>query len=231
MIMKFAISYSGGKDSALAMYRMIKDGHTPVALISTMNTEQQRTWFHGIRKDLLEAVSGSLDIPLIACECVPDEYAQAFESSLMKARDMGATACVFGDIDIEDHRQWDKERCDNAGLDCIFPLWKQSREALVRETIEAGFKALIKIVQSDKLGESFLGKDLTLQLIESIIQTGSDACGENGEYHTFVYDGPTFREPITIEYGGIVDLGTHKAIDILLKLIDTSFVLGYHGNS
>ena len=214
--MKFVISYSGGKDSALALFRMIDDGHSPAAMVCTVNVEQKRTWFHGIQMDLLEAVSDSLCIPLIACECATDEYGPAFEAGLTKARSMGAEACVFGDIDIEGHRGWNEERCENAGLACVLPLWNADREALVRETVEAGFRAMIKIVQSDKLDESFLGKDLTTQLMEKIKCAGSDACGEYGEYHTFVYDGPIFRYPIPLETHGIIDFGTHKAIDISL---------------
>jgi len=214
--MNFAISYSGGKDSALALYRMISFGHKPVAMISTINSEQMRTWFHGIQMDLLEAVSESLDIPLICCPCMPDGYTEAYEEGLKKARRMGAEACVYGDIDIDGHRQWNIGQCEKVGLDCILPLWKQVRESLVREMIEAGFKAIIKIVQCDKLDESFLGKDLTIPLIGQIKASGSDVCGENGEYHTFVYDGPIFKYPIPLEIREIVDLGSHKAIDIVL---------------
>ena len=215
--MKFAVSYSGGKDGALALHRLISAGHTPIALISTMNAEQHRTWFHGIQLDLLEAVSASLGIPLVVCECVPDEYSQEFERGLIRAKEMGAEACAFGDIDIESHREWDEERCTNAGLGCILPLWKQERAVLVREAIEAGFKAMIKIVQCDKLDESFLGKDLSLRLVEDIAAAGADACGENGEYHTFVHDGPIFKHKIPLVNQGIVDLGTHKVADIALR--------------
>ena len=129
---------------------------------------------------------------------------------------MGAEACVFGDIDIEGHRQWNISQCEEAGLDCILPLWKQDRESLVRETIEAGFKAMIKIVQCDLLDESFLGKDLTIPLIEEIKAAGADVCGENGEYHTFVYNGPIFKFPIPLENRGVVDFGSHRAIDVVL---------------
>ncbi|MCL2227868.1 MAG: diphthine--ammonia ligase [Oscillospiraceae bacterium] len=213
--MNFAISYSGGKDSALSLYKMIIDNHKPVALVTTINIEQKRSWFHGVQKELLDAVADSLNIPLILCECTPNEYTEAYESGLIKARSMGASACVFGDIDIAEHKSWNEERCKNAGIDCILPLWNQNREFLVRETIEVGFKALIKIVQSDKLDDSFLGRDLSIPLIEKIRQTDSDVCGENGEYHTFVYDGPIFNHAIPFKAGEVIDFGTHKAIDIL----------------
>ena len=215
--MDFVMSYSGGKDSALALYRMIIDGHKPVALIATINIEQKRSWFHGIQQELLNAVSDSLKIPLISCECTPDEYAKAFENGLIRARKMGAGACVFGDIDIDEHRRWNEEQCKNLGLDCILPLWGQNRETIVREMIDVGFKALIKIIQTDKLEESFLGRDLSVSMINKIRLTGSDVCGENGEYHTFVYDGPIFVHPVVFETGDIIDLGKHKAIDIYCK--------------
>ncbi len=212
--MKFVISYSGGKDSALALHRMMKAGHTPVAMLTTINPEQERSWFHGMQSELLQAVSGSLGIPLIPCYCQPDEYGNALETGLLKAKDLGAEACVFGDIDIIGHLAWNTERCKNVGLECMLPLWQENREQLANEVITSGFKAMIKIVQSDALGDHFLGQTITLPLLKEIAATGSDICGENGEYHTFVYDGPIFREPIPIVTGDIVQLGTHQAIEI-----------------
>lgn len=212
--MNFVISYSGGKDSALALYRMIVQGHTPVAMLTTVNYEQDRSWFHGIPSELLHKVSESLNIPLITCTCRPDEYIEIFENSLRKAKAMGAEACVFGDIDIQEHAEWNNARCDAAGLKCSLPLWQEEREALTKEFIKLGFKAVIKIVQKKFLDESFVGKTLTSELIENIKKTGADACGENGEYHTFAYDGPIFNYPVNVEIKQIVDLGSHIAADI-----------------
>lgn len=213
--MKFAMSYSGGKDSALALYRMVSAGHTPVALLTTINTRQERSWFHGIQRELLQQVADSLEIPLLACECEPEAYTQALEDGLKKAKEMGAQACAFGDIDIEEHREWDEERCKNTGLEACFPLWQQNREQLTQEVVEAGFKAMIKIVQSDVLDESFLGQILSEPLVQKIKEAGADPCGENGEYHTFVFDGPVFSHPVAIKTGKILDFGSHKAIDIV----------------
>jgi uncharacterized protein (TIGR00290 family) len=213
--MNFAISYSGGKNSVLALHRMLEQGHNPVAMITTVNIEQRRSWFHGIQNELLDAVSKSLDIPLIICECTPDNYTQAYEQSLAKSMKMGADSCVFGDIDIDAHKTWDEERCKNVGIKCILPLWQQGREALVRELLTKGFKSIIKIEDSNKLDGSFLGQTLTMPLIEKMKAVGVDPCGENGEYHTFVYDGPIFAYPISFETDRIIDFGTHKAIDII----------------
>jgi len=215
--MNFAISYSGGKDSALALYRMLQQGHTPAAIITTVNIEQQRSWFHGIQSELLLVVSKSLQIPLIVCECTPDSYAQEFERGLKQARLMGADTCVFGDIDIAGHKAWNEERCQQAGLQCTLPLWGEEREALTREVINVGFKALIKIIDTSKLGSEFLGQTLAVPLIERMKLAGVDVSGENGEFHTFVYDGPIFASPISISLGETVDFGTHKAIDLRMN--------------
>jgi uncharacterized protein (TIGR00290 family) len=213
--MNFAVSYSGGKDSALALYRMITQGHRPVAMITTVDYTQDRSWFHGIQSELLNKVSESLNIPMIICACKPEEYTESFEDALKKSKNLGAEACVFGDIDIEVHSEWNNARCDAAGLKCILPLWQEEREALVKEFIDCGFKAVIKIVQLKALDESFLGKILTYELIEQIKSTGSDPCGENGEYHTFVYDGPIFSSPVSFSVKGTVDFVTHRAVDII----------------
>ncbi len=215
--MDFVISYSGGKDSALALYRMIMQGYKPVAMITTVNSEQDRSWFHGIQSELLNKVSESLNIPIIKCTCKPEEYTESFENGLKEAKALGAEACVFGDIDIEGHSEWNHARCESAELKCILPLWQEDREKIVKEFIDCGFKAVIKIVQIKDLDETFLGKTITHDLIEKIRSTGADPCGENGEYHTFVYDGPIFSFPINFSINNIVDFGTHKAVEILSK--------------
>lgn len=215
--MEFVMSYSGGKDSALALYRMIEEGHTPVALLTTVNRDQERSWFHGIGDSLLQAVSESLHIPLLACVCTADNYNQSFEESLKKARELGAEACVFGDIDIEEHKSWDQDRCRHAGLRRVLPLWQQSREELVYEALRAGFRAKIKIVNGSKLDPSYLGQDLSLPLLAKMKEAGVDICGENGEYHTFVYDGPIFSFPVPFVMGEVVELGNYRAVELRKK--------------
>ena len=195
---KFVLSYSGGKDCILAMYRKIKEGWTPVALLTTIKKSSPESWTHGLTFDLLEEVSKSLDLPIIYVECEASEYEERFEDKLRIAKDMGAETVVYGDIDIELHKKWGVDRAENSGLNYEFPLWQEDREKLVHECIDSGFKALIKKVNLNYMSSDFLGKTLTKDLIEEIKATGSDACGENGEYHTFVYDGPIFKNRIFI---------------------------------
>ncbi|HOL16656.1 MAG TPA: diphthine--ammonia ligase [Bacillota bacterium] len=214
--MNFVMSYSCGKDSALALYRMISKGHKPIGLLVMVNQEQNRSWFHGVSRELLEAVSRSMNIPLLACSCRGEDYNAAMEEGLRHAKKLGAAAAAFGDIDIEDHRTWCSERSAAAELQPLFPLWRESRLALTQEVIDRGFKAMIKCVEKSKTDPKLLGQTLTTALVEQIVAGGADACGENGEYHTFVYDGPTFSYPLPIEIGAALDFGTHAAIDIKL---------------
>lgn len=201
MSKKFVVSYSCGKDSTLSLYRMIKKGHTPLGLLVTVNNKICRSWFHGIPEELIKNVAKSLDIPLTLIRSEGDNYKETFEETLKKAKAEGAEACVFGDIDLEAHRTWCTERCDAAGLEAIFPLWEEDREALTYEFIDSGFKTVIKTVRLECLGEEFLGETLTKDVVQRIKATGSDPCGENGEYHTFVFDGPIFKEKIDFEVG------------------------------
>lgn len=205
---KFVMSFSGGKDSILALYRMIKLGYIPVALLTTIKKEEGKSWTHGLTKGLLLKVSESLSIPLITVECNVSEYETKFEEALHKAKELGATICAYGDIDIQEHMNWDIDRCTSVGIKAKFPLWKENREKLVYEFIDTGFTTVIKTVNLKYLDHKFLGKKLTEELVLKIKETDADICGENGEYHTFVIDGPIFKSPITFtEKGKVVDNG------------------------
>lgn len=210
------MSYSCGKDSTLALYRMIKNGHKPVALLITVDKKVLRSWFHGVPESLLQEVSKSLNIPLLLVKCEGEEYKVAFNKALNKAKnELGAEACVFGDIDLEAHRVWCTDRCDEANMEAIFPLWLEDREKLTYEFIDSGFKTVIKNVRLDVLSTEFLGKVLTKKVVSDIVAAGSDACGENGEYHTFAFDGPLFKYPIRFKENGIITNETHGFLDIV----------------
>ena len=212
--MKFAMSYSCGKDSALAMHKLIKAGHTPVCLIVTVNKDAKRSWFHDADNTLLNKVSTATGIPLIMAQCSGEEYESAFEDALRQAKTLGAECAAFGDIDIDGHLEWNRSRCAAAGLEYTMPLWGMSRTDAVDELLSEGFTAHIKIVDKTFLDASFLGLALSDAVIERIATTGADICGENGEYHTFVSDGPIFKSPVHIEIGEVIDLGTHAVIDM-----------------
>ena len=215
---KFAASYSGGKDGMLALYRAIESGYEPVSLLTTYNESANRSWFHGVPVEVLNKVSQLIDIPLELVKTgAGDDYAKDFEKALLKLKDSGVNACVFGDIDIQAHYDWCDFRCKAAKIESIFPLWNESRKELVYEFIESGFKAVITIVDSSRLSEKFLGKTLTKELVKEIVAEGADICGENGEYHTFVYDGPLFKEPVNFKFDEIIRNGNYSVLPLSLE--------------
>ena len=212
--MNFVISYSGGKDSVMALHKMLEQGHTPIGLLVTINQEAQRSWFHGVDFQLLQSISDSLKIPLLLCETTGEDYPKALEQGMRKAKELGAEACVFGDIDIEEHRTWCKARCEKAGLLCVHPLWQRNRQEHTRETIQLGYRCIIKCIRNDVLSRDFLGKELNTPLLQRMERLGIDICGENGEYHTVVVNGPAFYQPVAYKCGEIFDFGTISAVDI-----------------
>ena len=200
---KFVMSFSGGKDSTLALYKMIQNGYKPVALLTTVQKEEDKSWTHGLNYKFLDQISKSLEIPLLKSECDVHNYENKFEETLLIAKEMGANICAFGDIDIEDHKKWGLDRCKNTHMEAKFPLWQKDREELVYEFIDNGFKTIINKVNLNNLSEDFLGKTLTKEVVYDIKETGSDPCGENGEYHTFVFDGPIFKNKIKFDIKNI----------------------------
>lgn len=193
---KAVVSFSGGKDCTLSLYRMIKKDYEIIGLLVTFD-KQKDSCFHKIPRDILQAVSKELEIPIIEVDCSSEKvYEKEFEEALKFSRRNGAEICVFGDIDIEAHKKWCLDRCASASIKGIFPLWQEDRESLAMEFIDYGFKAVIKKVNLKSLGQEFLGRELTKDVIQEIKELGCDPCGENGEYHTFVFDGPIFKNRI-----------------------------------
>ena len=207
-------SYSCGKDSTLALYKLIEAGNEPVGLLVMVNEELDRSWFHGADYKLLDKFSKALDIPLILCPSKGEEYHIAFEKGLAEAKKRGAEIAGFGDIDIENNRQWCEARCENAGIKAEFPLWQQGRSAVVKEIIDKGFCCIIKSVNNQLLPKELLGKALSDETAEVMAAHGIDLCGENGEYHTIAVDGPVFKQKLEFDLGEIMDFGSRSVIEI-----------------
>lgn len=200
--MKFVLSFSGGKDSILALHEMVQQGHEAVALLVMYREDAERSWTHGIDRDMLTAMADALNIPLLCCKSAADTYEHDFEEGLREAVALGAEACVFGDIDIELHREWDESRCEAVGIKAVLPLWGCDREDNVRRAVELGYVCTVKCVKNDVLPVTMLGQPLSMAMLEEMSSLGVDLCGENGEYHTVVVDGPLFRHPVEVECCG-----------------------------
>lgn len=214
--MKFVMSYSCGKDSTLALHKMIEQGYTPVALLIMVNEKVDRSFFHGADYKILQAYSKALDLSLLITPTEGENYHMAMEESLIKAKSMGAEAACFGDIDIEGNRKWAETRCKNTGLQSIFPLWNRNREENVYELIELGYQCLIKSINNTLLPKTLLGSYIDENAIEEMRVHNIDICGENGEYHTLVINGPIFKHQIPYKTGEILDFGDFSVVDVFI---------------
>lgn len=209
---RFVASYSGGKDCLLAVHRAVQCGMVLQALIITYNTDRARSWFHGVPRSVLTQVESAVGAPVLLIETSGEAYAENFEAALRAQKALGAGACVFGDIDLEGHLNWCTARCEAVGLRAVFPLWQEPRAALVREGLDAGFVPRITVVDTARLPARFLGAPLTPALLGEIAAEGADVCGENGEYHTFVTDGPLFAHPVTPAFGAPLQEGAYAIL-------------------
>ena len=214
--MKFVMSYSCGKDSTLALHKMIEQGHEPTALLVIVNEAVERSYFHGADPHMLYQYTKALGLPMIQCPAKGETYHTAFEKGLLEAKAMGAEAACFGDIDIEQNRQWEEDRCRAAGLVPYFPLWQRGREKNVRELIALDYKCLVKSINSKLLPKTILGKYLDDDSIAIMKNANIDICGENGEYHTLV-DGPVFKNPLHVHVGRIMEFGDYAVADIRIE--------------
>jgi diphthine-ammonia ligase len=195
----FFCSWSGGKDSCLALYRSIKEGNHPKALLTMLVEDGQRSRSHGLPIHIIEEQAKVLGVPLRVCSASWSNYEENFTNVLKDLKNQGIEAGVFGDIDIEDHQKWVQKVCSKVQMDSYHPLWKEARRSLLMEFISLGFKATIVAVKEGVLDKSFLGKILDESLVLEIEKLGVDACGEEGEFHTVVTDGPIFSSPINIK--------------------------------
>jgi uncharacterized protein (TIGR00290 family) len=202
------LSWSGGKDSSLALYQIQKSGRYEItSLITTVTSEYDRVSMHGLRTVLLEQQVESINIPLekvfISKNASNDEYESKFNEVLSRFKQSGIKEVVFGDLYLEDIKKYREALLQKIGMQCVFPIWKRDTAKLALEFIESGFKAVTVCVDSNVLGEEFAGREFNKQFLNDLPE-GIDPCGENGEFHTFTYDGPIFKNPIDHELGEIV---------------------------
>ena len=194
------MNWSGGKDSSLSLYYTRVD-----CLLTSVNAAHDRVSMHGVRRSLLEAQARSIGLPLHTIELPEEpgmeEYERVMADKVSWLISEGYTHAVFGDIFLEDLRRYREEKLH--ALQCVFPLWKQDTGKLMRQFLSLGFKAIIVCVNEKHLDKSFCGRIIDESFVNDL-PTGVDVCGENGEYHSFVFDGPVFKYPIAFEKGEIV---------------------------
>lgn len=197
---KILFTWSGGKDSSMALYSIIKEGKYDIAsLITTVTEDYDRISMHGVRRELLmrqaESMGLNLDIVYIPKDSSNDTYEHRMADVLSKYKEQGITKVAFGDIFLQDIREYRQKNLDKIGMRALFPLWKKDTLKLYRDFIRAGFCAVITCIDTRVLDESFAGRILDADFSDEIPEN-TDPCGENGEFHTFVFDGPIFKNKI-----------------------------------
>ena len=202
---KTYFNWSSGKDSALALYHLLKDERYSVEeLITTVNSHYDRVSMHGLRKELLIAQTEAIQIKSSFIELpeMPDMtvYEQKMTEAVTRLKNDGFTHTAFGDIFLEDLKTYRENQLAKVGLKAVFPIWKRDTRELIHEFLDLGFKTIVVCANSKYFGEDFVGTVIDKDFINNL-PDGVDPCGENGEFHTFCFDGPIFKNPIPFTIG------------------------------
>ncbi len=202
------LAWSSGKDSAWALHLLRQNPDIePAGLFCTINEVAQRIAMHAVRLELLQQQVLRIGLPLhllpIPSPCSNEQYEAVMGDFVRQARREGIDCLAFGDLFLEDIRRYREEKLAGSGLTPLFPLWGMATDRLAREMIEAGLRARVTCVDPRVLPAEFAGRDFDATFL-SDLPDGVDPCGENGEFHTFVFDGPMFRSPLPIRNGPVV---------------------------
>jgi uncharacterized protein (TIGR00290 family) len=212
------MSWSGGKDSCVALYELQRSGdHAVVGLLTTVTRDHARISMHGVHRRLLARQAAALGLPLfespISAGAGNDEYEAAMADALAEHRRAGVGTVAFGDLFLADIRAYRDRLMARNGMSALYPVWGRPTDRFVRDFIDAGFKAVIVCVDPRVLDDSFAGRMIDDALLADL-PPGVDPCGENGEFHTFVFDGPNFSAPVAIRPGERVTRGGFCFCDI-----------------
>jgi uncharacterized protein (TIGR00290 family) len=202
---RILVGWSGGKDSAMALYELKKMENIEIAALLTTVTEgYDRISMHGVRRDLLLQQADALGYPLeevpIPQACTNEIYERRMQDALQKCLGRGITAAAFGDLFLEEVRTYREERMSRIGMHCIFPVWARPTPEFAKDFIALGFRAVVVCADTHALGREFAGREYDRDFVRDL-PAGADPCGENGEFHTFVYDGPIFSRPVQVQRG------------------------------
>jgi uncharacterized protein (TIGR00290 family) len=202
---KSVFCWSGGKDSALALHKMLQDDrYSVVSLLTTCNEAFARVSMHGVRLELVQAQARAVGLPLdvvsVGQASSNDEYERQMSACLLGHKERGVTSVVFGDIFLEDLRLWREQNLARIGMNGIFPLWKIDSRKVIGEFINLGFRSIVCCVSDAYLDETALGRAIDWGFVDTL-PLDVDPCGENGEFHSFAYAGPVFNHPIDVTVG------------------------------
>lgn len=201
---KLFMNWSSGKDSAMALHRLIQEGNKPDLLLTTLNKNTQRIGMHGLRREMLERQAKAIGIPLKIIELSEslnhEAYDKLMSNTCLELKSQGFTTAVFGDIFLEDLKAFREKQLKKAGLEAYFPLWKEDTTDLIHEFVNLSFKSCIVSANKKYFGHEFVGSEIDSEFLDKL-PTDVDACGENGEFHSFCFDGPIFKKAVPFRRG------------------------------
>lgn len=216
---KWVVSWSGGKDSCLAFYQALSQGYQVSHLVNFISEKHQRVRFHGTEAKLIQLQAEAIGIPLLQAKTKDDDYEPAFKKAVKSLLPSGITGMIFGDIYTQGHRDWVERVCKELSIKALEPLWGQDPGKILREFVNAGFEAIVISANAGLIDKKWVGQGLGKKFLKYLKDHKIDLCGEQGEYHTLVINGPIFKKKIkitkskpilrdgywfldTIEYGG-----------------------------
>lgn len=213
---KVFVSWSGGKDCTLAAYKAMASGFKVGYLVNMATENGSKSWTHGLSSEVLKVQSRAMGIPLVQERTTSEAYEASFVETLLGLKQKGVTAGVFGDIDMQEHRDWVERVCRKAGMTAHLPLWQKDQNGLLDDFIKAGFESMIVDTRADLLGEEWLGRRIDSDFVRDINKRKDlTPCGEAGEYHTFVVNGPFFKQRVAITETNRALRDGHRFLEIL----------------
>ncbi|MCG7343136.1 diphthine--ammonia ligase [Sporosarcina sp. ACRSL] len=214
---QFVASWSGGKDSALAYYRALQAGGVAKRIWTMFEEDKERSKSHALPLEIIRAQADSLGLSLMIRGADWKGYEEQFLDAMKECVDTGILNGVFGDIDLEDHLKWIQTTCAKVGMKAVHPLWMEPRRKLLEEFVHAGFEAYIVVVNTKMMPAQFIGRKFTIELMDELESLGIDSCGESGEFHTVVVDGPIFKNRVPIEFKGQHERDGYVFLDVGLN--------------
>lgn len=211
--MSYLASWSGGKDGCFACYEAMRQGHQITHLVNFITQGHNRVRFHGTDTKLVQLQSQAIGIPLLQKETAWNRYEQEFKKAVRSLIPKGITGMVFGDIYLQEHLDWVERVCGDIGIEAVLPLWGRNTKEIVADFIDNGFEAVIVSAKSDLIDREWMGRNVDMDFINYLSERDIDPCGENGEYHTLVVNGPIFKSRIEIEQGKVVQRNNHWLLD------------------
>ena len=211
--MGYISSWSGGKDGCFACYQAMRQGYKVSHLVNFISKEFQRVSFHGTEAELIQLQSRAMGIPLLQKETTWDGYEQEFKEAVRSLIPGGVKGMVFGDIHLQEHKDWVERVCGELGIEAVEPLWGKNPEQVLSDFIDSDFEALIVSAQSKLIGQEWIGRRVDRGFVNYLKQRDIDICGENGEYHTLVVDGPIFSTRIEIIQSSTIERDDYWFLD------------------